>query len=102
MKNSAESYLYGLIITFIILVYLIYQAYWPWFKPLEWRKRKSIFRRKFKNDWLFMPQNINLRLLERHPTFDLWYARLGPLVVIVLVLAMLIFLYSNLRIEMMP
>ena len=49
-----------------------------------------------------MPQNINLRFLEEHPTFDLWYARIGPLVIIAFVLAMLIFLYWNLRIEMIP
>ena len=96
MKNSAESYLFGLIVTFIILFYLIYQVYWPWFKPLEWRKSRSVFRRKFTNHWLFIPQNINLRFLEKHPKFDLWFARIGPLVIIAFVLAMLIFLYWNL------
>jgi hypothetical protein len=97
MKNSAESYFYGIIVTIIILSYILYLAYWPWFRPLEWRKRMSTIRQKYRTDPLFVIQRIGLGLFDKHPNFDLWYERIVLLVGIVFAIVMLIFIIWNLK-----
>ena len=90
----------SIFLAIIGVFYGIYRAYWPWFKPKEWRKRTNRYRRKAQKNLPFLPETVLYRYLNKHPDFDLWYARLGYLLMIVLFIAIIIVLYWNLTVEL--
>jgi hypothetical protein len=97
MEKYAESYTMMIFIGVVFFIYVIYLAYWPWFMPQEWRKRTRRHRGKIQRFWPFLPENVSYRFLKRHPDFDLWYARIGYLIMIVLAGGTIVIAYFSLR-----
>jgi hypothetical protein len=86
----------------VVLVYTIYLAYWPWFKPQEYRMRTLQYRKKIHRDWPFLPENVIYPFLKKHTRFDLWYARIGYLSMIVLIITIIVISYLSFRFVINP
>jgi hypothetical protein len=95
MEKYAESYLIMIFLGLVGLLYLGYLAYWPWFKPQEWRIRTRRHRRRIQRDWSFLPENVSYRFMKKHPEFDLWYARVGYLSGMTLFIAVIVIAYLS-------
>jgi hypothetical protein len=102
MEKYAESYMMGIFLGVGGLAYIIFLAYWPWFKPSEWRKRTHRHRRKIQHDWPLLPENVSYRFLKRYPEFDLWYARIGYLLGIAFFVGIIVSAYLSLRYVSVP
>jgi hypothetical protein len=93
MKEDAGGYLVVMLGAFILLVNFLYLAYWPWFQPREWRKRIWGRRRSIQQNWPFLPENVTYKFLRGRPKLDLWYARIGYLIMALIFIIIIVLMY---------
>lgn len=96
MEKLADSYFTGILLGIAGVCYFIYLAYWPWIKPEEWRKKTRRYRRKAQKNWPFLPENLVYQFLKGKPNLDLWYARIGYLIMIILSITTIVISYLSL------
>ena len=97
MEKLADSYIIGILLGVGAFSYSIYLAYWPWIKPKEWRSRSRQHRRKAQKYWPFLPENLVYRFLRGKPDLDLWYARLGYLLLAIFSIATIVIAYLSME-----
>jgi len=74
------------IIFMLGFVIALYSAYLPWFHPRKWKELILKDRQLLKNKAPFLPQNLSFKYFNLHPNLDLWWARLAPLFVALLLI----------------
>ena len=93
MERHTESATNAIFLAILFLIYAVYLAYWPWLNPKEWRKRTYRHRANVQMNWSFLPSNVVYHVLQQHPNFDLWCARIGVLVMIIWTITIIIIAY---------
>jgi hypothetical protein len=75
------NFLYFLV-SISILIYSVYYAYQSWINSKNFVLLNKKQRRKYRRQFWFMPQVIQVDFYDDHPLFEIWMNRIVALVFI--------------------
>jgi hypothetical protein len=85
-----------LLFAVLFLLLVTYSAYWPWFRPEVFLKGANRRRRRLNRRSIFAQiQSPTIDFLSKHPSVDIWLARIGTLFLLLVGILAILAALSN-------